>query len=177
MGGEQQRQAPSCALRSFFLRAKAGSDVLRSSSCPSCLYLPALHHRKASTSVCAPPLPPPPAPYPVPPRPHLPNSPRPPTHPLRPVRAFGLSLLRARVGAGAGAAQGTVGGTGMPLEDVPSYRQGYGRLDLRRALPLPGSPLDWRLQARSGQAWPGGPGGARCKRGGGRGLASACGWL
>ena len=36
----------------------------------------------------------------------------------------------------------------LPLGEPPSFRQGWGRLDLARALPLLSSPLGWNLQAR-----------------------------
>ncbi|GAX74937.1 hypothetical protein CEUSTIGMA_g2383.t1 [Chlamydomonas eustigma] len=34
----------------------------------------------------------------------------------------------------------------LPLEAAPSSRQGWGRVDLTRSLPLPNSPLGWNLQ-------------------------------
>ena len=34
----------------------------------------------------------------------------------------------------------------LPLETPPSYRQGWGRLDLSSSLPLSGSALGWSLQ-------------------------------
>ena len=39
---------------------------------------------------------------------------------------------------------------GVPLDVPPSVRQGYGRVDLGRALPLAGSGPGWNLQARLG---------------------------
>ncbi len=36
----------------------------------------------------------------------------------------------------------------LPLEMPPSYRQGWGRLDLANSLPLAGSALGWSLQVR-----------------------------
>ena len=37
----------------------------------------------------------------------------------------------------------------LPLEMPPSYRQGWGRLDLSNSLPLAGSILGWSLQVRT----------------------------
>ena len=42
---------------------------------------------------------------------------------------------------------------GMPLDAPPSVRQGYGRVDLGRALPLASSAPGWNLQARLGEPW------------------------
>ena len=36
----------------------------------------------------------------------------------------------------------------LPLGEPPSFRQGWGRLDLARALPLLSSSLGWNMQAR-----------------------------
>lgn len=38
----------------------------------------------------------------------------------------------------------SVQGVDIPLEDAPSYRQGYGRVDLSQALPL-AADSSWRL--------------------------------
>ena len=35
----------------------------------------------------------------------------------------------------------------LPLEEPPSFRQGFGRLDLANSLPLLSSPLGWNMQA------------------------------
>ncbi|GFR44316.1 hypothetical protein Agub_g5528, partial [Astrephomene gubernaculifera] len=47
---------------------------------------------------------------------------------------------------------GSVSGTGMPLEEPPSYRQGFGRLSLLHSLPLAGSSISpgWKLQVVDG---------------------------
>ena len=42
---------------------------------------------------------------------------------------------------------------GVPLDAPPSVRQGYGRVDLGRALPLASSAPGWNLQARLGKPW------------------------
>jgi hypothetical protein len=38
----------------------------------------------------------------------------------------------------------------LPLEPSPSFRQGFGRLNLTRAIPVSGvSPAGWRIQVRA----------------------------
>ncbi|GLI67662.1 hypothetical protein VaNZ11_011914 [Volvox africanus] len=61
-------------------------------------------------------------------------------------------LIKAVLLGGADHLTGVVADTGMPLEDAPSYRQGFGRLSLLHSLPLPGSPISpgWRLQMVDG---------------------------
>ncbi len=44
------------------------------------------------------------------------------------------------------------GPTLVPLEEAPSYRQGFGRINLQQSLPLPGNGLGWSLQVRASRA-------------------------
>ncbi|KAG2498668.1 hypothetical protein HYH03_003413 [Edaphochlamys debaryana] len=64
------------------------------------------------------------------------------------------ALIKAVLLGGAQHMDGSVSGTGMPLEDVPSYRQGFGRASLLHSLPLPTVAAamnpGWRLQVVDG---------------------------
>ncbi|GIL86597.1 hypothetical protein Vretimale_11512 [Volvox reticuliferus] len=70
-----------------------------------------------------------------------------------PAKGFQPSgpLIKAVLLGGADHMTGVVADSGMPLEDAPSYRQGFGRLSLLHSLPLAGnlSP-GWRLQLVDG---------------------------
>ncbi|GIL57145.1 hypothetical protein Vafri_12444 [Volvox africanus] len=71
-----------------------------------------------------------------------------------PTKGFQPSgpLIKAVLLGGADHLTGVVADTGMPLEDAPSYRQGFGRLSLLHSLPLAGNPISpgWRLQVVDG---------------------------
>ncbi|KAK9815878.1 hypothetical protein WJX72_011193 [[Myrmecia] bisecta] len=55
-------------------------------------------------------------------------------------------LLKATLIGGAQGLAGFESDTGLPLAPPPSFRQGFGRVQLSRALPLKGNSLGWRLQ-------------------------------
>lgn len=61
------------------------------------------------------------------------------------------ALVKAVLLAGASHLQGNVENQndqygGLPLEEAPSGKQGFGRVDLSQALPLQGSGKNWRMQ-------------------------------
>ena len=59
----------------------------------------------------------------------------------------------------------------LPLEEPPSFRQGFGRLDLANSLPLLSSPLGWNMQARGAEGGRGtGGGGMQESRRGNTGI-------
>eukprot|EP00967_Tisochrysis_lutea_P063129 scaffold81342_cov17-Tisochrysis_lutea.AAC.4 len=63
------------------------------------------------------------------------------------------ALVKAVLLAGASHLRGNVENQndqhgGLPLEEAPSGKQGFGRVDLSQALPLQGSGKNWRLQVR-----------------------------
>ena len=63
------------------------------------------------------------------------------------------ALVKALLLAGASPLKGNVElendvHGGLPLDDVPSSRQGHGRIDLSRSLPLKDEGPGWRLQVR-----------------------------
>ncbi|KAG2492715.1 hypothetical protein HYH03_009128 [Edaphochlamys debaryana] len=66
------------------------------------------------------------------------------------------ALIKAVLLGGAQSMQGSVSGTGLPLEAAPSSRQGFGRASLLHSLPLAPLPAEtspgWRLQVVDGAA-------------------------
>ncbi|KAK9839424.1 hypothetical protein WJX81_001331 [Elliptochloris bilobata] len=55
-------------------------------------------------------------------------------------------LVKAVLLGGAASLEGFESDTGLPLAPPPSFRQGFGRVDLSRSLPLQGSGPGWGLQ-------------------------------
>ena len=93
--------------------------------------------------------------------------------------AAGAALVKAVLVAGAAELDGFEVDTGLPLAPPPSYRMGFGRVHLGRALPLAGkggAPPPFNLQVVDGAELRGGAAHTYCLRGSGGPLAVALAW-